>query len=284
MTAMNTLATIALLFALAVTTLFGAGYAVARFIPPLRIAIRILGYLFLTLLIPFVFFIAYELSFYPPFTRSPQIFGQGESIHGKFMVVGSCEGFPDWQISLLWKPPGKPWAEYYLDCDGDYWTDFEMIDRECKELLDCRRAARSSTFSRRKIAAAIRVEDDMDDGLLQHNFVKCQLRAKKRPDLQAGNNVVYVCKRNIFSRLASMNGDATHFGLQVKWDGVDAGDFRAASGDALDFGNQAAAYQRLEGIGIDVDEETKNSEETGSGQEKHVLPPAADELSGKRGH
>ena len=128
MTAMNTLATIALLFALAVTTLFGAGYAVARFIPPLRIAIRILGYLFLTLLIPFVFFIAYELSFYPPFTRSPQIFGQGESIHGKFMVVGSCEGFSDWQISLLWKPPGKPWAEYYLDCDGDYWTDFEMID------------------------------------------------------------------------------------------------------------------------------------------------------------
>jgi hypothetical protein len=62
-----------------------------------------------------------------------------------------------------------------------------------------------------------------------------------------------------------MNGDATHVGLQVKWNGVDAGDFRATSGDALDFGNQAAAYQRLEGIGIDIEEETENNEESGSG-------------------
>jgi hypothetical protein len=111
--------------------------------------------------------------------------------------------------------------------------------------------------------------------LLQDDFVEDQLGAEKRPNFQASDEVVDVGERNILGGLAPMHGDAAHFSLQAKWNGMDASYFRAASGDAFDFRHQAMAHQRLERFGVDVDKETENGEETCGGHEKEIVPPAA---------
>ena len=61
---------------------------------------------------------------------------------------------------------------------------------------------------------------------------------------------------------------------------MDAADFDAAAGDALDFGDQAAADQRLERIGVDVDKQAESAKEAGGGNDEQIFPPAAGGLGG----
>ncbi len=32
-----------------------------------------------------------------------------------------------WGVTLYWKRPGQPWVTYYLDHDGPYWRQVEMV-------------------------------------------------------------------------------------------------------------------------------------------------------------
>ena len=154
-------------------------------------------------------------------------------------------------------------------------AEFEVVDGKSKELLNRSGTAGSAIFSWRKIGAAVGVEGYMDDGLLQDDFVEDQLGAEKRPNFQTSNDVVDMGERNILGRLAPMHGDAAHFSLQAKWNGMNAGYFRAPSCDAFDFRHQATAHQRLERFRVDVDKETENGEGTCGGHEKEIVPPAA---------
>ena len=66
---------------------------------------------------------------------------------------------------------------------------------------------------------------------------------------------------------------------------MDAADLDAASGDALQFGDEAAADQRLEGIRIDVDQQADSAKHAGRGNEEQIFPPAAaGGLGGGFGH
>ena len=53
---------------------------------------------------------------------------------------------------------------------------------------------------------------------------------------------------------AAVDRDFAHIDLQAKRSGMDAADFGAAAGDALDLGDEAAADQRLERIRVDVEQ------------------------------
>ena len=69
---------------------------------------------------------------------------------------------------------------------------FEMIDGESKELLDETVAADRRSSSRWKIGSAVGIEDHVDDGLLEDDFVEAKLGTDKRADLQARDNAVGV--------------------------------------------------------------------------------------------
>ncbi len=97
--------------------------------------------------------------------------------------------------------------------------------------------------------------------------------------------MVYVREGNVAGGLAPADGDAAHFGLETKWNGMDAGYFRATPCDALNFGDEPAPHQRLERVSIDVDKEAKKGEKSGCRCNKQRLPPpAADGRSRKFGH
>jgi len=96
--------------------------------------------------------------------------------------------------------------------------------------------------------------------------------------------MVYVRERKVFRGLAAAYGDAAYFGLQAKGNGMDAGYFGATSGNALDFGDQSAAHQRLERICIDVDKEAESGEKSGNNREEQIPPPSAGGFSRGLGH
>ena len=106
-----------------------AGAALNRAFPRWRKVLKILGYVFLTPVVPLVVLVSGELTYFPPFTPSPHIFVQGESARGKFIIVGQSDGPAEWWIDLYWQPPGQPWAAYFLDGDADYWEYAQLIDQ-----------------------------------------------------------------------------------------------------------------------------------------------------------
>src|SRR5271167_3034986 len=112
-------------------------------------------------------------------------------------------------------------------------AEFEMIDRERKELLDGISARDGRRSSRREIAAAVGIESHMDGGLLEDHFVEGELGPKQRADLEAGDNAVHVGQRSLGGRLATVDRDVAYVSLKAKGFGVDAADFDATTGDAL---------------------------------------------------
>src|SRR5579863_2589755 len=120
---------------------------------------------------------------------------------------------------------------------------FEMVDGQSKELLNRRLAADGDSFSLREVGSAVGVESHVHNGLLEDDLVEGQLGTKQRADLEARHNVVCVSEGNISISLAAVDSDAAHLDREAKGDGVDAGNLSAASGDPLDFGNQAASHQ-----------------------------------------
>jgi hypothetical protein len=72
-----------------------------------------------------------------------------------------------------------------------------------------------------------------------------------------------------------MHRDIPHLDLQAKRDGMEAADFSAASGDALDFSDEATANQRLERISIHVDGQGEGDGSQRANDDQQVLPPAA---------
>ena len=86
----------------------------------------------------------------------------------------------------------------------------------------------------------------MDDGLLEDDFVERELGTEKRDDFQAGDDAIRVGEGNLGGRLAAVDRDIAHVDLKTKRSGMDAGNFGAAPSDALDFGDESAADQRLE--------------------------------------
>jgi len=111
-----------------ILAIFFLGGVLAYCFPSLRKVLRILAFIYLTLFIPLLFYSAYQISFFPPFTHSPRIVGHGESRYGKFMVVATSDGFPDWWTYLYWKRPSQPWAVYFLFEDSGYWNQVQMTE------------------------------------------------------------------------------------------------------------------------------------------------------------
>ena len=154
---------------------------------------------------------------------------------------------------------------------------FEAIDGKSEELLDgSLRGLTTPTFPLGKIGSAVGIESDVDDGLIEDDLVEAELGAEKRADLQASDDAVGVSERNLSGGFATVDGDIAHVDLEAKRNGMDAADFGAASGDAFDFGDEAAADQRLERVCVDVDEagrEPRRSRPQVTDQQ--IFPPAA---------
>ena len=117
----------------------------------------------------------------------------------------------------------------------------------------------------REVGGAIRIESNVYNGLLEDDFVKTELGTEQRAELQAGYDAVHVGEGNFGSGFAAVDGDAAHIDLRAKRSGMDAADFHAAAGDALHFGDEAAANHRLEGIGVDVDRAGRASDKNDCG-------------------
>src|ERR1022692_1398816 len=125
-------------------------------------------------------------------------------------------------------------------------ADFEMTDGKSKEPLYGSLPGNGAGCSRWKICRAAGIKSYVDHRLLQDDFVEAEFGTKKRADLHAGDDTVHMGERNICGGLPAVYGDSAHVGLQAKGSGMDAGDFDAAAGDTLQFGDEAAADQRLE--------------------------------------
>jgi hypothetical protein len=125
-------------------------------------------------------------------------------------------------------------------------ADFEAIDGKSKKSLDGSLAGNDPGLSLGIISRAIRIESDVDDGAIEDDLVEAELGAEKRGDLQASHDAVHVREGNLGGGLATMDSNSAHVDLEAKRSGMDAADFDPASGDALHFGDEAAADQRLE--------------------------------------
>ncbi len=125
-------------------------------------------------------------------------------------------------------------------------AEFEAIDGKSKKSLDGSLAGNDADLSLGKIRSPIGIESDVDDGLLEDDFVEAELGTENRGDLQASHDAVSVGEGNLGGGLATVDGDIAHVDLEAKRSGMDGADFDAASGDALHFGDEAAADQRLE--------------------------------------
>src|SRR5712691_11333687 len=63
--------------------------------------------------------------------------------------------------------------------------------------------------------------------------------------------------------------------MQAKGDSVEAADFCASAGDALDFRDHAASDKTLKRVGRDIPEPRDQTQDAGSGKNQQVLPPPA---------
>ncbi len=153
-------------------------------------------------------------------------------------------------------------------------TKFQPSDGEGEELFD-RSLGRKGAGPPRKVRGAVRIKDDVDDGLIENHFVKGELGTNQRADLQTGDNVFGVSQGNVGGGLAAMHRNIPHLDLQAKWDGVEAADFGAAAGNTLDFGDEATANQRLKGFRIHVDGEGDRDGSQRANDDQQVFPPAA---------
>jgi hypothetical protein len=94
----------------------------------------------------------------------------------------------------------------------------------------------------------------MDYGLLENDITKAKLGTDERADLEARNNPICVGQGNLGCGLAAVDCNLANVSLQAKRRGVNASDLDATAGNALQFGDEAAADERLKGIRIDVDQ------------------------------
>ncbi len=125
-------------------------------------------------------------------------------------------------------------------------AEFEAIDGKSKKLFDGRLAGNDAALALGKISGAIGIEGHVDHGLLEDDVVEAEFGTEKRAYLQASHDAVHVGERDIGGGLAAVDGNAAHVDLEEKRSGMDAADFDAASRDAPEFGDEAAADQRLE--------------------------------------
>lgn len=56
------------------------------------------------------------------------IFDRLETRHGIFVVAGYSGIFGGWDISLYWKRPNQPWAQFYLDSDAVRWSSVRLSE------------------------------------------------------------------------------------------------------------------------------------------------------------
>ena len=151
---------------------------------------------------------------------------------------------------------------------------FEVIDGKSEELFDRALAGCGGRFSLRKVGAAVGIKSDVDDRVLEDDFVEGKLGTEKRADFQAGDDAIGMGERDIGGRFASVYGDVADLHLKTEGNSVEAADFGAASGDALDFSDETAADQRLEGVGVDIDRQGERGKGRATNQEQQILPPA----------
>jgi hypothetical protein len=107
-------------------------------------------------------------------------------------------------------------------------------------------AGNTASFPLGKISSAPGIKSDVNDGLLEDNFMKAELGAEKRDDFQPSYDAIHVSEGNLGGGLTAVNGNTSHINLEKKRSGMDAANFDAAPGDSLDFGDKAAAHERLE--------------------------------------
>jgi hypothetical protein len=79
----------------------------------------------------------------------------------------------------------------------------------------------------------------VDYRLLKDDFVKGKLGTKKRDYLQASDDAVHMGKGNLGGGLATVNSNIAHIGLKPQWRSMNTAYFDAATGNALQFCEEA---------------------------------------------
>src|SRR5438874_2029201 len=98
--------------------------------------------------------------------------------------------------------------------------------------------------------------------MLEHQGVESDFGAENRDDLHLSQQAVEVGVRNLCWALVSMNGEIADLNAETERRGVKATQINAASGDAFDFVDYAAANPGLKGIGSRIPSEACKGEST----------------------
>src|SRR5579863_8891168 len=163
--------------------------------------------------------------------------------------------------------------------------DIEAVDGKGEQLLDRGNLRRSRHARSRNIAGAVGRKSNVNDGMIQRQFVESQFAAQQREPLDPGHQALGVRQGNVGGGLAPVHGNLAHIHLHAERDSVNAADFHPAAGNALQLGNHAAPDQSLEGFGGDIPQATRQAEQPHPRNHQQVLPPcAASRPGGGLGH
>jgi hypothetical protein len=113
--------------------------------------------------------------------------------------------------------------------------------------------------------------------MFEGDFVEAKVGAQQGNDFNLRNNVIHVRERNIREGLAAAHSQIPDFDLHVKWNGVNASDFSAAAGNALDFGDNPAPDISLKRFRRYVPKPSQEADDARSPDEQQVSPPLAAE-------
>src|SRR6266496_4993164 len=111
--------------------------------------------------------------------------------------------------------------------------------------------------------------------MIQNHRGKTELRPQERNDFQLRQQAIGMSQGDVTRCLFPMHRNVAHLDLQMKRDNVEAANLRAASGNALDFLDDAAAHVGLEGIGGGVPEARQHCDHAGAGGNQQIFPPAS---------
>jgi hypothetical protein len=136
----------------------------------------------------------------------------------------------------------------------------------------------------RKVAGAVRIESNVNDGLIEDKFLKSQFRTEQGVDFQAGDNTVRMSERDITSGFAAVDSNIPHFDLKPKWNGMEATDLGAAPGYPFDLSGQATTDDRLKRLSGGIEKQSRDPETYCSDEGDQIFPPAARWLGSVRSH
>jgi hypothetical protein len=159
----------------------------------------------------------------------------------------------------------------------------KAIDGKGEELLD-RSLPGYSARSLGKVAGAVGIKSNVNDGLIEDKLLKSQFRTEQRADFQAGDDAIGMSERDIGSGFAAADSNIPDFDLKPKWNGMEATDLGAAPGYPFDLGGQAMTDERLKRLSGGIEKQSRDTEKCCSHEGDQIFPPAARWLGSVRRH